>query len=294
MVALVAACGDARSSGATAASPAAPATPAASVRELPAIEWRRHGLADAGCFVVRDLATGAEQVSDRERCARPRRPHSTFKIANALIGLDLGILDGADSVMTYDAAAYPAESWWPDGWNRDQTLRDAIRISAVPLFRRLANQIGAERMRLYIDRLDYGNRDLGGAGLDWFWLGGRLRISAVQQVELLTHLVRDELPVSRHAQAVAREVLFKEQRGSARVCGKTGTGTLEDPPPAGLSADARLGWLVGWVEQPDRTIVYAMWVEAQTPDEVRARRQATVDAVLTDLGVPPPAATPAP
>jgi beta-lactamase class D len=99
-------------------------------------------------------------------------------------------------------------------------------------------------------------------------------------------LIRSELPVSKRAQEVVREVLLLEERDGARFHGKTGTGTIEDEPPPGLTREARLAWMVGWVELPDRTLVYAMWIEGETADEVRARRTATVDAVLADVGAP--------
>src|SRR5262245_39729183 len=59
------------------------------VAPLPRIDWARHGLTGEGCFLLRDLSSGDEQVNDAARCARPRRPNSTFKVVNALIGADL-------------------------------------------------------------------------------------------------------------------------------------------------------------------------------------------------------------
>lgn len=264
---LVAACGGAQ-----------PPSPPRST--LPAIDWAGHGLADAGCFVVRDLASGDEIVSDEARCDQARRPNSTFKIPNSLIGLDLGVLDGPDAMMTWDRESYPAEDWWPEAWKQDQPLRTAIEVSAVPHYRRLATLIGAERMQAALDAMAYGNRDISG-GLDQFWLRGGLRISARQQIDFLVRLLRDELPVSKAAQAAVREILFRETRGTAKIFGKTGSGPLEDGPETRFH-----GWLVGWIEQDGRTLVYAMWVEAEGYEGVRDLREKVVDAVLTDLNMP--------
>jgi beta-lactamase class D len=263
--------------------PVSPALPVAEPPpEMPPIDWSRHGLAAQGCFLVRVLPRGDERVSDEARCEMPRRPNSTFKIPNALIGLELGILEGPDSVMTWDASTYPAASWWPEAWKRDQPLRDAIRVSAVPAFRRLATQIGPERMQRYVDLLGYGNRDLSGPP-DAFWLSGALRITARQQVDLLTRLVEGELPVSAAAQATVREVLLLEERDGLRFYGKTGSGNLEtraaDAPGDGPS----VGWMVGWVESRERTWVYAMWVEADTYAAMKERRTTTVADVLGEL-----------
>ena len=62
-----------------------------------------------GCFVLRD-ATGTLHDSNRDRCAMPRRAFSTFKLANALIAVDAGVLAGADSAMTWDKKRIKDES----------------------------------------------------------------------------------------------------------------------------------------------------------------------------------------
>lgn len=277
ILAIVAGCGGKKDAPAPARDAAAVVDePADAAPGLPAIDWAAHGLADAGCFVARDLASGAELVSDEARCARARRPNSTFKIPNALIGLDLGILAGPDAVMTYDGKAYPREAHWSDAWTKDQPLRKAIEISAVPHFRRLATQIGAERMQQYLDRLDYGNRDTSG-GVDLFWLRGGLRITAREQIDFVGALARQALPVSAAAQAAMHEVLLRDTRDGARIFHKTGSGKDED------GADRWVGWLVGWIEHGPRTLAFAMWVEDATFDAMAEKRTRTFDGVAAAL-----------
>src|SRR5687767_12504069 len=61
--------------------PSPPAIDAAPV----AIDW------PDGCFTYRDRA-GTTHESDAKRCSERRRPFSTFKVPNALIGVELGLL----------------------------------------------------------------------------------------------------------------------------------------------------------------------------------------------------------
>ena len=49
------------------------------------------------------------------------------------------------------------------------------------------------REKEYLTRIQYGNADLSG-GVDRFWLDGALRISAMEQVDFLRKLYRNELP----------------------------------------------------------------------------------------------------
>ena len=236
------------------------ATPAAA-------DWRDYAGRDNVCLVVHELESGREFVSNPERCDEPRRPYSTFKIANALLGLETGLLADADSVMRYNAARYPAEDWWPAGWDRDQPLRRAINLSAVPLFRQLAADIGPARMQAFLTDIDYGNADIGGDA-DAFWLTGDLRISALEQVEFLTRLATGRLEVSEESVAAIRDALGREVAPGVLLYTKTGSGRIEGDGESGF-----LGWQVGWVEREGAVTVFAFWTEARSYDAVRDDRR---------------------
>jgi beta-lactamase class D len=237
------------------------------------------GLTDApACFVVR-APDGTVRQSDETTCRKRLLPASTFKIPNALIGADIGLLAGPDAIMTYDAKTYPTQAYWPEGWNRDQPLREAMRISAVPLFRRLATQIGPERMQAHLDAFAYGNKDMSG-GQDLFWLdGGGLRISAPEQAAFLSKLLAGTLPVKPEAMATVRAALPTETASDATLHWKTGTARQEPEPWT--------AWLVGWVERSDGNHVFACWLEDPIEDaaQVRARRMAFCKGVLARLNL---------
>ena len=241
-----------------------------------AIDW------PDGCFTIRDL-DGKTYESDEKRCAEQRRPFSTFKVPNALIGVELGILDGADASMTWDKKKVPDEPWYKDSMRTPHTLKSAMAVSAVPYFRTLALLIGAQRMREMLDKLDYGNRDVSGR-LDRAWLpGGKLAISARAQLVFVDALARGALPVSKRAQEVVAEVIVLERSGDRVMYGKTGSGPIEH------GKGGSLVWRVGWVKTPDGHIPYAAWLESQakTTDEARAVRDERLKAMFAKLGVFP-------
>ena len=232
-----------------------------------AADWPTYADRDDVCLVVHELESGREYVSHPDRCNEPRRPYSTFKIPSALLGLETGLLADADSVMRYNAARYPAEDWWPAGWDRDQPLRRAINMSAVPLFRQLAADIGPARMRAFLQDIDYGNADIG-AEADAFWLTGDLRISAVEQVEFLTRLANGRLGVSAESVAAVREALAREVASGVVLYTKTGSGRIE-----GNEASGFLGWKMGWVERDGVITVFAFWTEADSYAAMREKRR---------------------
>lgn len=241
-----------------------------------------------GCFTIRD-ATGKVHTNDPQRCATPRRPYSTFKLANALLAVDLGILAGADAPMTWDKQAIPDQTDYLAVWREPHTLKSGMAVSAVPYFRTLALQIGEERMRAGLEKLAYGNRDMAG-GLSRFWLTrGGLRISATEQLAFVEALARGTLPVGKPAQDVVRAVveLARTPDDTTRLHGKTGSGPIED------TKGGWLVWQVGWVATSggagEQIVPYACWMERKvgTLDDARAAREQRLRATLDELGVFP-------
>jgi beta-lactamase class D len=252
---------------------------------LPNVDFARD-LPVRACFEIRDPGNGAVMKNDATLCATPRRPYSTFKIANALVGLESGLLTDATTLMPWDETLIPPNPAWPIAFPHGPiTLQEAIRLSSVPHFRTLAAHLGPERMRAGLATLGYGNQNIDG-GLTTFWLSGGLRISADQQLEFIDHLAHTQLPVSARAQATMQQVLHVSDSGQAARFGKTGTGEVEseDGKPVDASTP-HLAWFVGWVQKRGAIYPFALWIEAPGFDQARALRQKTLDAVLGDLGL---------
>ena len=85
----------------------------------------------AGTFACSMSAGGRIVVTDRERAETGFLPASTFKIPNALIALETGVVADADGTMfPWDKVVRDF-----DAWNRDHTLRTAFKASACRSFR---------------------------------------------------------------------------------------------------------------------------------------------------------------
>lgn len=196
-----------------------------------------------GTFVLHDPQTGGFMVHDRARAETRYLPASTFKIPNSLIGLATGAVSGVDEVFPYDGSPQPFKTW-----ERAMGLRDAIRVSNVPVYQALARRIGLATMAAQVAALDYGNKDIG-EQVDTFWLSGPLRISAVEQTRFLARLAGGTLPYPADVQARVREILRLEDVAGGALYGKTGWATSVEP---------NLGWWVGWLERAGRIQVFAL------------------------------------
>lgn len=235
--------------------------------------FRRFGA--KGTFVTYELERDRFQIYDRKRADQRFLPASTFKIPNALIALDLGVVKDENELFKWDRKPRLRKEW-----EKDLTLQEALRVSAVPVFQDIARRVGNERMQKGVQRLGYGNQDIRG-GIDQFWLSGNLRISAMEQIAFLRKLHGGLLGVSPVAQDVVKRMLIVDNAPTHVLRAKTGTVIRATKP---------VGWWVGWVERRTdtgtRTVFFAMNMDwsAKTKFE---DRMAIAKTILSQDGALP-------
>lgn len=228
--------------------------------------FRQEGV--SGTFIVHDVAADVYTVHDRKRAETRYIPASTFKIPNSLIGLATGVVADVDQVLPYGGKPTRRPEW-----AQDMSLRDAIKVSNVPLYQGLARRIGLDSMRSHLRAFEYGNMDPGEV-VDSFWLEGPLTISAFEQTVFLDKLAQDRLPLPQAAMAGVRSIL--RQEGSAELYAKTGW--------AALDAGSDIGWWVGWVRKEGRLYTFALNLDI--PDDAAgAKRVPLGKASLRALGL---------
>jgi beta-lactamase class D len=243
------------------------------------------GLLDGfdGCFVLHDSVDDRFLVHNPERCARPFPPCSTFKIPNSLIALELGVLADADHVIPWDPVQDPKQDWWSGPvlgeWPRDHDLRSAMKNSVVWYYQEVARRIRAERMQAHLERIGYGNRDISG-GIDRFWLGSSLKVSADEQVAFLILMKKRRLGFSERSTAIVESIIERERGDGWVLRAKTGGGPLD--------SGRRIGWLVGWVERGDRIFTFALNLEGDTFEDVWKPRVELPGKILRALDIIPP------
>jgi len=224
-----------------------------------------------GTFVLYDVSQQQLIGHDRSRAEKRFIPASTFKIPNTLIGLSTGAVENVDEVLPYGGKPQRFKFW-----EKDMSLRDAIKISNVPVYQELARRIGLERMREQVATLGYGNKEIGNV-VDNFWLVGPLKISAIEQVRFLARLAQDELPFPSVIQHSVREIVLVDQGENWTLYAKSGWGGDTMP---------EIGWWVGWVQKEGR--IYAFALNADLWQAADADKRAPLArASLKALGILP-------
>lgn len=232
-------------------------------------------------FVVYHPSSGQIIRHNAARAQQRFIPASTYKIPHSFIALETGVAEGPEHMIQWNDSYRPAEGFWSSEWSRDQTLRSAMRLSVYWYYQVLAREIGAERMQAYLEKFDYGNRDIGG-GIDKFWLHGELRISPNEQVRFLERMYSGKLGLSPRTTQIVKEILVLEESADYRLSGKTGT--------ADVTPTQELAWLVGFVEREGDVWFYALNMEGEQVWEQwgqPAKRIALVRSLLRELKVLP-------
>jgi beta-lactamase class D len=211
-------------------------------------------------------------VSDAVQCQVGKIPASTFKIANALIALETGVVSSAEEWFEWDGTERGINGKPIAAWNKSQTLREAFANSAVWVYQDVARRIGSDRMRHFVSAFDYGNRDISGAPVDAFWLTGNLRISPLQQIAFLQRLWAGRLPVAAQHVATVQDMMVIERLGGVTLHGKTGW-------------QGDVGWFVGLLVKGQDVTPFALTMTLDGSTEMAKARISIVKQAARDLGI---------
>ncbi|MCQ6562852.1 class D beta-lactamase [Paenibacillus mendelii] len=203
-----------------------------------------HGV--PGTIVIKNLKTDKIYTYNRVRSTMRFTPESTFKVPNALIGLEEHAVEDEYEVKRWDGVVREF-----DVWNRDHSLASAMRQSAIWYYQALARDIGPERMQSNLARIHYGNEDISG-GIDQFWLNSSLNISALEQVHFIEELVEESLPFSEQTMRTVKRMMIDSEEDDYTLHGKTGT----------RLSDLGLGWYIGYVDTDHADWVFATNVDS--------------------------------
>lgn len=229
----------------------------------------------SACLLVKELNKNETWVWNSSLMNKRFSPASTFKIPNMVLGFITGNLKSdSANLQRWDGVQRALPQW-----NRDLTLKEAFRLSAVWYFQNLARKVGTEQMQGFLEDISYGNMYCGGA-VDAFWLNDTLKISPLEQMEFLEHLIRSELPCDTGIQRSVREIMFEDKRDGVRYFSKTGWT---------VSSGHDQGWYIGWAEKNNRVWVFVHHIQSHsvTPsNDFAASRLEAVQLVLQPLVFP--------
>ena len=223
-----------------------------------------------GSFVLYDLENDAWTIHDMEHATLRVAPNSTYKIYDALFGLEESVITPKNSFSPWDGKNYPFETW-----NTDQTLRSAMSNSVNWYFQELDQQIGAPCVHKYIQQINYGNENVRG-NFSSYWMESSLKISPIEQVELLTKLQSNSFSFAPENINAVKDSICISSSDAGSFYGKTGTGRVN-------GQDVN-GWFIGYIETADNTYFFATNIGADSNATGGNATEITM-SILSDMNI---------
>jgi len=225
-----------------------------------------------GTFALFDNGTGQFTIYNLKRYRDSSfLPASTFKIVNSLIGLQTGKITNDSMIIKWDGIERPVKEW-----NKDLTMYQAFRASAVPYYQEVARRIGKDTMQFWLDSISYGTKKIT-TRVDTFWLDNSLKIKPDEELGLVKRLYFNQLPFFEEYQKIVKRAMLFEDNSNYSLSYKTGWGRNEK--------GNQLAWIVGWIEENKHPYFFVLNFESADPNaDIPLIRMKMLKGILKQLG----------
>ncbi|WP_435645210.1 penicillin-binding transpeptidase domain-containing protein [Butyricicoccus porcorum] len=197
-----------------------------------------------GSVVIYDQKADSYMVYHLNKAEEQIAPCSTFKIFSALNALEQGIITPEDSVLSWNGSDYEFQAW-----NQDHNLNSAMQNSVNWYFQYLDTTVGARELSAFYKKIGYGNGCIG-RDTEQYWNGSSLKISPLEQVELLQKFYNNSFDFDEANIKTVKQAMLCSENSDNKLYGKTGTGKVNEVEV--------IGWFIGFVETSDNTYFFAV------------------------------------
>lgn len=223
-----------------------------------------------GSFVLYDTYSNSWNIYNIEAAMERITPNSTYKIYDALLGLESEIITSTSSNMTWNGEDYPFDSW-----EASQDLNSAMHNSVNWYFQTIDSQVGFDSVKSFLQDIGYGNQ-ITSSDLDLYWTDSSLKISPIEQIELLQKFHDNEFRFAPENIDAVKNAIHLASTTEGSFYGKTGTGRVDDQ-------DVN-GWFIGYVEKSDHIYYFATNIQGES--ETTGNKAAEItDSILSELRI---------
>lgn len=223
-----------------------------------------------GCFVLYNRHDDSWKIYNIEHATTRTSPDSTYKIYSALFGLEENIITPKNSLIHWNKKRYIFNAW-----NKDHNLYTAMDSSVNWYFQTIDNELGKSNIKKYIDKINYGNRNVHDA-LASYWMESTLKISPIEQVELLSKVYNNKFDFKQNNINTVKQAICLSSSENGNFYGKTGTGRVN-------GQDIN-GWFIGFIETSNNTYYFATNINSNRNATGSTASKITM-SILTDMNI---------
>ena len=203
-----------------------------------------------GSFVLYDNHLDSWKIYNLEEANKRIPPDSTYKIYDALLGLESGIITPEHSSM-----AWNGEHFSYSAWENDQDLNSAMQNSVNWYFQTMDSQLGLNKIQEFLNEIEYGNQTTS-SNLKLYWSDFSLKISPIEQVELLKKFNTNGFHLHSQNVLSVKNAIKIVGTSDGTFYGKTGTGCID-------GQDIN-GWFIGYIETSDNSYYFATNIQSDS------------------------------
>lgn len=223
-----------------------------------------------GSFVLYDSNNDTWTIYNKDAALERITPNSTYKIYDALLSLESGIITPEHSKMTWNGEDYPF-----DTWESNQDLSSAMHSSVNWYFQNIDNIVGMDNVRAYLEDIGYGNQQTSN-DTDLYWTDFSLKISPIEQVELLKKFYQNTFGFSSKNINTVKDAILIASTPDGTLSGKTGTGRVD-------GQDTN-GWFIGYIEKSGHVYYFATNIQGTSNTTGSTATEVSL-SILSDMGL---------
>lgn len=229
-----------------------------------------------GSISIYDLNKQIWKHSNKDESERGTLPASTFKIIHTMIGLEEKVINDINDTIKWDGETKLFKTHRVPNWNRDNDLELAFRNSTIWYYEEISKQIKKDKYCKYLKKNSYSNRKYkNGKGFD-FWNYGSLKVTPIEQIELLIRLYHNKLSFTVEHQEITKFLMIEHKTPYLTIRSKTGW----------CYEKKDIGWYVGYVELENNVIFFATRIEKGLDEEVNGfskLRLSITKSIISDM-----------
>lgn len=216
-----------------------------------------------GTFGMFDNSRGDFTIYDLERFRKPVSPAQTFNIFSALVALHTGKLtDDSSTVIGLDSASTAL------------SLSNAFKNNSTPHFKTIAQLVGKDTLKYWMDSVKYGNKKIGN-DISAFWLNDTLTISPDEQLGLIKRLYFKQHPFRASVQEQVKKMMVVVNNAQYQLAYQQGNL---------VRGNRKQAWVVGWIEENRHVYPFVLSFDADLNADTDAIGKKLSEDILRDLG----------
>lgn len=216
-----------------------------------------------GTFGMFDNSRGDFTIYDLTRFRKQVSPAQTFHIFSSLVALHTGKLtDDSSTVVGADSTSSTL------------SLSQAFKNNSDAHFKAVANLIGKDTLKYWLDSVKYGNKIIGN-DVTVFWLNDSLKISPDEQLGMIKRLYFKQHPFRASVQEQVKKMMVVVNNAQYQLAYQQGRIVRGNQQEA---------WIVGWIEENRHVYPFVLSFDADLDADTYAIGKKLSEDILRDLG----------